>query len=242
MKKIFFMLLIPMLFVSCSKSLTVEEVNVGDIVMTDGSVLTVEEFPNYKGKEKPVAVIFRIIEGVNGRIIGVGLDQKEEPVPFAYEDTKAFTINFKSTSGGVINQRYDPSTDSYKNDGFLGSKSGKENWQKVKKVIKSSGLKNSEFPAYEFALDYKKSRDLGKYKDEWYLPSIENLWYIYENKDIINNAFRVCGVDELYDVLFWSSSQFFVAYDSVFAMYMDDGEVIPNLKDHDAYVLAVHDF
>ena len=61
------------LFFSCSKQ---KEYHLYDIVLSDGSVLNVNDYQSYSGKAKPMAVIFSLTGASSeekARVIGVGL-------------------------------------------------------------------------------------------------------------------------------------------------------------------------
>ena len=125
------------LFNSCAK----KQYQIGDIVMSDGTVVSKDSYLSYKGKEKPVAVIFTVNgvqKGDSKRVIGVGLFESDSIVSFAEDNSSGDNTNFLFNRAYVINQRFDSSTGFYINDGFSGDIDGEDSWKNVSRRDKTA--------------------------------------------------------------------------------------------------------
>lgn len=231
-----------LLFSSCAK----KEYHVGDIVMSDGTVLSKEKFLSYKGRENPVAVIFTV-SGVQSkdskRVIGVGLFEAESSVSFAEDSSTGDNTNFLFNRTYVINQKFDISTGTYKNEGFAGDIDGEDSWKNVKRRDKTAKENMySVYPAYAFAENYGTSQKCGKFNStEWYLPTAAELYEMFENKAILNDAISACGGNKL-DHRVWSCSQDFYMKDVQLLVDMETGEVRRAFKDSKAHARSVYCF
>ena len=173
------------IFSSCAK----KQYHVGDIVMSDGTVVSKDSYISYKGKEKPVAVIFTVNgvqKGDSKRVIGVGLFE----------------------SGSIISFAED----------------------------------NSVYPAYAFAENYGINQKCGKFDStDWYLPTVAELYEMFENKALLNDVIEVCGGNKL-DHRIWSCSQDYYMKDVQLLLDMETGEVRKAFKDSQAHVRSVYCF
>ncbi len=230
------------LFCSCSK----KQYHVGDIVMSDGTVLSKEDYSSYKGKEKPVAVIFTVNgvqKGDSKRVIGVGLFESKSIVSFAQDNSSGDNTNFLFNRTYVINQKFDSSTGFYTNDGFSGDIDGEDSWKNVSRRDKTA-KKNmySVYPAYAFAENYGINQKCGKFDStDWYLPTVAELYEMFENKSLLNEVIELCGGDAL-DHRIWSCSQDYYMKDVQLLLDMETGEVRKSFKDSQAHVRSVYCF
>lgn len=243
-KKIAFVILgvFCVLFSSCAK----KQYHVGDIVMSDGSVLSKDSYLSYEGKETPVAVIFTVdgvFEGDSKRVLGVGLDESDDVLAFAEDSSSGDNTNFLFNRAYVINQKFDFSTGTYKNEGFSGESDGRKCWKNVTRRDKTAA-KNMEkvYPAYAFVETYGTDEKCGKFaKKGWYLPTIVELYKMFENKTILNEVLEACGGDAL-DHRIWSASQDYYMKDVQLLLDMEIGEVRKSFKDSKAHVRSIYCF
>lgn len=243
-KKIIFAICVAscVLFSSCAK----KQYHVGDIVMSDGSVLSKESYLSYKGKEKPVAVIFTVNGVQKGdlkRVIGVGLFESDGIISFAQDNSSGDNTNFLFNRAYVINQKFDSSTGFYTNEGFSGDIDGEDSWKNVKRRDKTAKENMySVYPAYAFAENYGINKKCGKFEStDWYLPSVAELYEMFENKSLLNEVIEACGGNEL-DHRIWSSSQDYYMKDIQLILDMETGEVRKAFKDSQAHVRSVYCF
>lgn len=107
---------------------------------------------------------------------------------------------------------------------------GMGNMNKVKKL---PDWKNN-YPAFAWCAS------LG---DGWYLPAVDELILIYENKSIINRRLNERGYGEVVDELYWSSTEVEEEPDCAWYVSMNDGDLNYNSKNYiDFSVRAVSAF
>ena len=107
-----------MLFLSCSE----KTYRVGDIVLTDGTVLAPSEVEAYKGSAEPLAVIFSVTGGEHEnskRVLGVGL-KASDPLVFTPENSESYSISVTANYSMVAAQEYLIEEGQYSNLGFYG--------------------------------------------------------------------------------------------------------------------------
>ena len=64
------------------------------------------------------------------------------------------------------------------------------------------------YPAFDYVSNYAISNDYsGNYLKGWYMPTISEMWSLYENKGILNSVLKAIGGNPLKES-YWSSSQF----------------------------------
>ena len=148
-------------------------------------------------------------------------------------------------------------------------------------VANAESFEDQNYPAFYFAKDYKdysrvdyiqpstislfgsneperifKDTHVGNiYKDGWYIPTIVELFQLWKNKDIVNEALTICGGDLLEDNFFMSSSQYEeIVIDGrtalfaggvdgcVYALSFSDGNCHSHLKSSGTRVCVIHSF
>ncbi len=242
-KKIAFVILgvFCVLFSSCAK----KQYHIGDIVMSDGSVLSKDSYLSYDGKETPVAVIFTVSGVLNDdskRVLGVGLDESDDVLAFAKDSSSGDNTNFLFNRAYVINQKFDFSVGYFRNEGFSGEFDGRNCWKNVTRRDKTAS-KNMEsvYPSYAFVETYGTAEKCGKFKKGWYLPTIAELYEMFESKTLVNEVLEACGGDAL-DHRIWSASQDYYMKDIQLLLDMETGEVRKSFKDAKAHVRSVYCF
>ena len=107
---------------------------------------------------------------------------------------------------------------------------GMGNMNKIKKLPDWK----SNYPAFAWCAS------LG---DGWYLPAVDELILIYENKSIINRRLNERGYGEVVNVLYWSSTEVEEEPDSAWYVNMNDCDSSYNSKNYiDFSVRAVSTF
>ena len=149
------------------------EYALSDIVMSDKTILVKEKVQNYKGKAKPVAVIFSVKSG-NTPAKGVGLYVK---------DCK---WSSKNTDIPAITDSGTTKTDATDLD-------GSNNWTEVQRADSAgSADPANNYPAFHFANNYGTTYFKGNvYENGWYLPS---------RGELINTS-QIAEYDSLRDTL-----------------------------------------
>ena len=92
----------------------------------------------------------------------------------------------------------------------------------MNKIKKQPNWKNN-YPAFAWCAS------LG---DGWYLPAVDELQLIYENKSIINRMLNEKGYGEVVDGLYWSSTEVEEEPDCAWYVNMNDGDSNYNSKNY----------
>lgn len=140
-----------------SENITDQQYSVGDIILSDGSMVTANELTSLNSDDPPVAVVAGVKD--NGAFFAVGAFRSDEPLQWS-DDTD-----------------------------------------------------NS--PAFDFINGYAEGHSLmGEMASGWYMPSIEELRTLYENRGAVNNALEKiyqldnnAAVNGLSTTWYWSSTQ-----------------------------------
>lgn len=198
-----------------------EPKEVGDIVFNDGSATpyTAQLTLTDEQKAAAIAIIFYKGTGLNTngdacRTLGVGLKQGEG----AWCTTDALAYNLKITT--IQCKAYENTeTGDFT---FSGDKNGSDNCLKLRYFLIDNcnnmwDISSSRYPAIHFADFYMDTaKNLGtKYLSGWYLPSVAELYQIYENGIRLsrvfdlNAAIELCGGDKFGIRIryYWSFSQ-----------------------------------
>lgn len=179
---------------------------VGDILFTDGSAtayksgltLTAEQ------KSKAIAVIYK----VNGsKAYGVGLVHNRSGLAWCLYEAKGMDKYFS-----------DIQCTPYQNAvwTFTGDTDGSDNFTKISEALGEDDDTGTpgNYPAFEFAKNYKNQANSHvsgtDYEDDWYLPSVAELYDIWTKKATVDAASALCGGSQFgnENIYYWSSSQF----------------------------------
>ena len=218
---------------------------VGDIVLLDGSKVSVDYIDSYLIDEnnKPIGVVISsLYGGVTGKIMGI---QKTRAI-WAPEKTVAYKSSFE----GII-ATYEG--DKHRGFSIGGDLIGSDNWDYICSVD-PDGSKNPEtnYPIFNFALNYGTTAGLTgtNFYNNWYVPSTSELYDIVDKIDVVQKSLTAAGgydlrKDEL-ESAFWSSnSTGFSPYYAVVVRYTDK-LVYHDVKYKDAYyannVMVLRDF
>lgn len=109
-----------------------------------------------------------------------------------------------------------------------GDSNGRDNWKVVCDVDKEGVLDaKTNYPAYNFVNTYGSyaSNLTSKYVDDWYLPSIMQLYDLYLNRATVQKSLKAVGGFDLESKWYWSSSQAFSNNNGVYGVVFSNGEV-----------------
>lgn len=176
---------------------------VGDIIFADGSIMKETDLTTIDTNNVPIAVIAGFQE--DGTAFGVGVHRSDAPLQWASDDSIGYATNFTNI---VCTQ--DSEFD------FSGDKDGTDNWNEIcTQDQEDTTDAEVNYPAFHFVNTYAASYGLsGDFAVGWYMPSIEELCDIYQNRETVNNSLRrIYELDEeaamsgLETKWYWSSSQ-----------------------------------
>ena len=198
--------------------------NVGDVVFTDGTRVKGEN-AKYGIPDSKVSKAFGVVAstpygGGVGKIVGLKLSDylKWSPVSSAGYSTEFVDI-----------EEFDID--------------GSDNWEYVCS-IDPAGTQDASvnYPIFNFANTYGETAKLSgtDYAEGWYVPTIAELYDVYQNKDIVQASLTKLMSFSL-DNRFWSSSQdSYVSQSLGFDFYQ--GYSYPHNKDNTEKVLVIQQF
>ena len=176
---------------------------IGDIILSDGSIVKEADLTTVDSSNVPIAVIAGFKE--DGTAFGVGVHRSDEPLQWASDDSAGYAANFTDT---VCTQESDFN--------FLGDTDGEDNWKAIcDQESEDTADAEVNYPAFHFVNTYAENYGLsGDFAVGWYMPSIEELCDIYQNREAVNNSLRhIYELDEeaamngLETNWYWSASQ-----------------------------------
>ena len=185
---------------------SVTSYEVGDIILTDGSKVSVANVETYKIDEnnKPIGVVAMIydIYGVpTPKVIGLKVSESE--------------ITWSSSFTGV-NTNFTEIQASYKGSEssgytFEGDVDGSDNWEYICSIDPEGthdAAKN--YPSFNFANTYGSTAGLTgtDYENGWYVPSVAEAYQVCQNKDVIQTSLTKAGGFTIDEIDCWSSSQY----------------------------------
>lgn len=204
---------------------------VGDILFTDGTRMKAENV-KYGVPDSQAAKAF----GVIGRITyggckgyAVGVQKSATSLQWAPEYTTGYNTNFTGIQGTTTS----------------GDMDGSDNWEYIcRKDSTASQNSATNYPAFNFANTYGTIAGLTgtEYETGWYLPSVAELYDVYENKIAVQESLAAVNGFNLTSGYYWSSSQNASDYVYAYGVVFSDGYVYVSDKDYSSYVLVLQAF
>ncbi len=215
----------------------------GDIIMSDGSVISPLMIESYTGKAKPMAVIFSMRGGhfeESDRVLGVGLEISS-PLKIAEDDSAGVNTNFLANQSTLIGQEYGISKGTYSNSGFVGLMDGRKTWDNIAFYDKNAGKSFKDYPAFEFAVQYGKEHGFSDYKKGWYLPTASEAYELAEVIGIVNFSLEKCGAKPMKELI-WTSSQIYGNKECQYIVNLDNRNVERAFKNVSYNVCSIYCF
>ena len=209
---------------------------VGDIILTDGTKVYVENVATYTIDEnnKPIGVVAMITD-VNGvptpKVIGLqksanGLEWASPGIKF----TNIVCEPSQTGDGAALTAT------------FTGDTDGSDNWEEIC-AVDPEGTQNAatNYPIFNFANTYGTTAVLTgtDYENGWYVPSIAELCEVYKNKEVIQTSLTKAGGFTIGTSDYWSSSQSASTNIYAYRVYFDDGYMNDNGKGNNKYVFVL---
>ena len=213
---------------------------VGDIILTDGSKVSVNDVTTYTIDEnnKPIVVVAMIsdVYGVpTPKVIGL---KSASYLMWAPEDTKGYNTKFTN----IVCTPSKTGTGAASIATFTGDTDGSDNWAEIC-AVDPTGTADAatNYPAFNFANTYGTTAGLTgtKYENGWYVPSIAELCEVYKNKEVIQISLTKAKGFKIGTSFYWSSSQSASYYGNASLVGFDDGYVLYYAKYYskDVFVL-----
>jgi hypothetical protein len=194
---------------------------VGDIILSDVSKVDVDKVESYTADENNAAVGVVAFISDYGIPFMLGLQQSSSRLAWAASATSGYNTCFEGITVIVLGDigSYD----------IAGDTDGSDNWDYIKS-IDTEGTSDdslaSNYPAFNFAVNYGTSAGLsGDWASGWYMPSIDELYRVYQNKDTISISLTKVGGSSFEATYYWSSSQSFDLDYAAFGLDFANGSI-----------------
>lgn len=184
-------------FMGIESELCFTDLNIGNIILDDGTVVPLNQYNS--SSMNPIAIVCGLKYN-GGQVLGMGLYNSESEA-WAHQTSIGCDLKFEG-----IGVNYSGSKDK----GYIieGDLDGFDNWDyicNIEPVDTTDSVR--KYPVFYFANNYAKRAGLTetKYAENWFVPSIDELYNLYKNKDIIQKTLLKVGKFKLESV-YWSSS------------------------------------
>ena len=157
----------------------------GDFVLKDGTILSKDETPD----GTVAAVIVRA--AANGKpALGVGIVHNK--MAWCTKSATGYSTNITSLQGNKTSDYMD----------------GSDGWEKLKEACSDAESNPENYPAWNYSLTYAESNGLtGDLATGWYLPTVAELYTIYQNKTVVDASLSKVGGSTFGTSWYWSCCQ-----------------------------------
>ena len=162
---------------------------VGDFILKNGTVLSKDETPE---SGTVAAVIVRA--AADGKpALGVGIVHRRSGLAWCTTSAEGYTTVITSLQG----------------DETSGYMDGSDGWEKLKAACSDAESNRENYPAWNYSLTYAEKNGLkGDLATGWYLPTMAELYTIYQNKTTVDASLLKAGGSTFgTDDYYWSCCQ-----------------------------------
>ena len=197
---------------------------VGDFVLKDGTILSKDETPE---KDTVAAVIVRAA-AYGKPALGVGIVHNRSGLAWCTESATGYNTKITALVG----------------DEASGYMDGSDGWEKLKEACSDAESNPENYPAWNYSLTYAEKNGLtGDLATGWYLPTVAELYTIYENKTVVDGSLSKVGRSTFGTSWYWSCCQY--PSDDYYARVLSffNGDMYGDYKGgYDDYVCSVRAF
>ena len=193
---------------------------VGDFVLKDGTILSKDETPE---SGTVAAVIVRA--AADGKpALGVGIVHNQSGLAWCTKDAAGHSTDITSL--------------------HFGYEDGSDGWEKLKAACPDAESNPENYPAWNYSLTYAKTNGLtGDLATGWYLPTVAELYTIYQNKTVVDASLSKAGGSTFGTSWYWSCCQIPSSNGVARELNFDDGVMDGFTKyASDYYVCSVRAF
>ena len=162
---------------------------VGDFVLKDGTILSKDKTPD---SGTVAAVIVRA--AADGKpALGVGIVHNRSGLAWCTVSATGYSKNITALHG----------------DKTSGYTDGSDGWEKLKEACSDAESNPEKYLAWNYSLTYAKTNGLtGELAKNWYLPTVAELYTIYQNKETVDESLSKAGGSHFgSDSYYWSCCQ-----------------------------------
>ena len=197
---------------------------VGDFVLKDGTMLSKDETP----ESGTVAVVIVRAAADGKPALGVGIVHNRIGLAWCTSSAKGYSTNITALQG----------------DKIKGYMDGSDGWKILKEACSDAESKPENYPAWNYSLTYAKNNGLtGDLATGWYLPTVAELYTIYQNKTAVDASLSKAGGSTFGTGAYWSCCLHPSSYSDARVLNFYGGGVYDFLKyDDSGYVCSVRAF
>ena len=199
----------------------------GDFVLKDGTMLPKDIILTDTQKSNVAAVIVRAATN-DKPALGVGIVHNRSGLAWCTTSAAGYNKNITALQG----------------DKTTGYMDGSDGWEKLKAACSDAENSPENYPAWNYSLTYAKTNGLtGDLATGWYLPTVAELYTIYQNKDVVDASLLKAGGSQ-FDTDWYRSCCQTPSYDDYAReLYFYDGGMNNYGKgNHGIYVCSVRAF
>ncbi len=195
---------------------------VGDFVLKDGTILSKDETPE---SGTVAAVIVRAATN-DKPSLGVGI----------VHNGLAWCT---SSAAG-----YSPNITALQGDNTSGYTEGSDGWEILKEACSDAESNPENYPAWNYCRNYGANNGLeGDLATGWYLPTVAELYTIYQNKTAVDTSLTKAGGSQFGTKWYWSCCQDPSDDNDARVLIFFDGGMLFDTKDtNNNYVCSVRAF
>ena len=195
---------------------------VGDFVLKDGTILSKDKTPE---KDTVAAVIVRA-DTLTKPALGVGIVHNQ--MAWCTESAAGYNTNITALQGDKTSDYMD----------------GRDGWDKLKAACSDAESNPENYPAWNYCRNYGANNGLeGDLATGWYLPTVAELYTIYQNKTAVDASLSKAGGSQFGTSYYWSCCQYPSNYGGARELSLGNGDIINNYKYYNGnYVCSVRAF
>lgn len=221
---------------------------VNDIVFKNGTAVAYSTDLYFTDEVKADAVAMIFYKGTecsndgSTRTLGVGLKRSPSYMQWCRKSSNTDCANGYNTNITTIQGTPSGSAGAYT---FTGDKDGSDNLSQIAAFLAGNNDTGTagNYPAFEYAKNYGSTNGCtGAYASGWYLPSIAELYQIYNQRTSIDAAVALCGLTNTFSTFFWSSSQTASNDNYAYGLEFTNCNLFNQVKGYREYVCAVRAF
>ena len=161
---------------------------VGDFVLKDGTILSKDETPE---SGTVAAVIVRAATN-DKPVLGVGIVHNQSGLAWCTDSAAGYSTTITALQGDKTSDYMD----------------GSDGWEKLKKACSDAESNPENYPAWNYCRNYGANNGLeGDLAEGWYLPTVAELYTIYQNKAVVDASLSKAGGSTFGTSWYWSCCQ-----------------------------------
>ena len=186
---------------------------VGDFILKDGTMLPKDIILTDTQKSNVAAVIVRAATN-DKPALGVGIVHNK--MAWCTESAAGYTTNITALQGSTTSDYMD----------------GSDGWKKLKAACSDAENNPEKYPAWNYSLTYAEKNSLtGDLATGWYLPTVAELYTIYQNKTAVDASLSKVGGSTFGTSWYWSCCQYPSKDNYARGLYFYSGDMYNNAKD-----------